>query len=51
MKQFPKIAVFWAGMFLMCASAASLSAQENAVPGKAYVYCREPAICVWMFQA
>ena len=32
--------VFLTGLILMCASAASLSAQDGAVSGKAYIYCR-----------
>ena len=32
--------VFLTGLILMCASAASLSAQAGAVSGKAYIYCR-----------
>ena len=32
--------VFLAGLFLICVSASDLSAQDGAVSGKAYIYCR-----------
>jgi len=40
MKRFPKLMVFLAGLFLICVSASDLSAQDGAVSGKAYIYCR-----------
>ena len=40
MKHFPKILVFLTGLFLICASAANLSAQDGTPSGKAYIYCR-----------